>query len=419
MERRTFTLRGSTLIAESVRGLKPVVRNGKGFSQDQHQDSNTRLSSPPNHHGQRSDSVVTMREELQTNHESTTRANEVPISLTQSSSTNVEEIREMLATGENSVSEPEQEEAGSLNSDKLLPAFVDLPKKISNSATFHRKVENEKQLGTISKETLIPDANPKVSQKSNQELTGKGKHRRSKLQLSTQHTIPEEQNTNRFVRTANEPLKKKQSPTEESLQEVSPDTIQVDPTKPASMLQEPEKWTKDKCEDQSHLVVDNIATDELAKHQAETPQKIPAELAEKFIRMLGPQIHQESKDDGSKEKSSNDAIDGTQEAKTKLASETKQLVENEISETNNDIETFQEEHLAETGYDETDLKSHSVEVSGVNKYTSQETLKMFFQNRRKSGGGKIDHIWFEEDTGNFVITFENRDGKQVLSINSK
>ena len=98
MERRTFTLRGSTLVVESVRGLKPVVRNGKGLSQDQNQDSKTRLSSPLNHHWHRSDSVVTMREELQTNHESTTRANELPISQTQSSSTNVEEIREMLAT---------------------------------------------------------------------------------------------------------------------------------------------------------------------------------------------------------------------------------------------------------------------------------------------------------------------------------
>ena len=402
MERHTFTLRGSTLIAESVRGFKPVVRNGKGFSQEQHQDSNTRLSSPPNHHGHRSDSVVTMREELQTTQESTTRANELPISLKQSSSTNVEEIRVMLATGGNNVSEPEQEEANLLNSGKLFPAFMDLPKKTSNSARFQRKAENEKQWGTTSQETLIPDTKPKVSQKSNQELTGKGKQRRPKLQLLTQRTVPKEQNANRFVRTANEQMTKRQSPTEESLQKVSPDTIQVDPTKPVTMLQEPDMQTKVKREDQSHLVVANVATDELAKHQAETPQKIPAELAEKFIRMLGPQIHQESKDDASKETSSNDAIDGTEEAKAELA-----------SETNNDIEMFQEEHLAETDYDETDLKSHSIEVSGVNKDTSQETLKMFFQNRRKSGGGKIDHIWFEEDTGNFVITFENRDGKQV------
>ena len=409
MERRTFTLRGLTLIAESVRGLQPVVGNGKGSSQDQHQDPNTRLSSPPNHHGHRSDLMVTIHEELQTNHESTTRANKLPISQTQSSSsTNVEEIREMLATGENN------EEADSLNSGKLFPAFVDLPKKISNAARFQRKVEKEKQLGTTSKKTLIPYAKPEVSQKSKEELTGKGNQRRSKLQLLTQRTVPKEQNANRFVRTANEQMKKKQSPTEESLEKVTPDTIQAHSTKPAQMLKESDKQTKDKCEDQSHLILDHVATDEFVKHQAETPQKIPAELAEKFIRILGPQKHQESKDDASKETSSNDAIDGTQDAKAELASETKQLVENETSETNNDIEMFQEEHLAETDYDETDLKSHSIEVSGVNKDTSQETLKMFFQNRRKSGGGKIDHIWFEEGTGNFVITFENRDGKQVL-----
>ena len=65
----------------------------------------------------------------------------------------------------------------------------------------------------------------------------------------------------------------------------------------------------------------------------------------------------------------------------------------------------------ESSSDEHELESCSIEVSGVNKETSQETLKMFFENRRKSGGGQIEDVWFNKSNGNYIITFENREGK--------
>ena len=61
--------------------------------------------------------------------------------------------------------------------------------------------------------------------------------------------------------------------------------------------------------------------------------------------------------------------------------------------------------------DEHELESCSIEVSGVDKETTQETLKMFFQNRKKSGGGKIEDVWYNKSNGNYIITFGNREGE--------
>ena len=357
-------------------------------------------------------SMLPMCAKLQTNHESTTGANKLPISLTQTSPTNVEEIREMLTTG---MKEPEKGDADTTDHQKLFLAFVDVPKKVSNSIRFHREVDKEeKQLSTSSHGTEISDTKPKRSQKFNEEITEKRKQRHSKLPLPTHRVGPKEQSTQpqseKMTKTARDKRTKNQTPTEESPQKLTPGTIQIAPAKPAPMLHESEKQIQDKNGDQSHFVPDNAAAD-----GGEIPQKIPAELAKNFSQVLPAHLQQASNHDVPKETLLNVAIEGPQELKTELASETK-FLEDGGTETKNDIDTFQEEHPAEANYDETELESHSVEVSGVNKETSQETLKMFFQNRRKSGGGKIDHIWCDEDTGNFVITFENRDGRPILCI---
>ena len=63
--------------------------------------------------------------------------------------------------------------------------------------------------------------------------------------------------------------------------------------------------------------------------------------------------------------------------------------------------------------DESELQSCTIEVGGVNKNTSEETVKMFFENRRKSGGGKMDNIWFNKETGNYIITFLTREGELI------
>ena len=78
--------------------------------------------------------------------------------------------------------------------------------------------------------------------------------------------------------------------------------------------------------------------------------------------------------------------------------------------------TDDEEASPESSSDEHELESCSIEVSRVNKETSQETLKMFFENRRKSGGGQIENVWFNKSNGNYVITFKNREGKPTNKL---
>ena len=67
--------------------------------------------------------------------------------------------------------------------------------------------------------------------------------------------------------------------------------------------------------------------------------------------------------------------------------------------------------------DEPELQSCTIDVSGVNKNTSQETVKMFFENRKKSGGGKIEDMWYNNSNGNYVITFTPREGKFLIYLN--
>ena len=61
--------------------------------------------------------------------------------------------------------------------------------------------------------------------------------------------------------------------------------------------------------------------------------------------------------------------------------------------------------------EESDLESCTIEVSGVNTNTSLETLRMFFESRRTSRGGKIDGDIGRTSNGNYIITFKDREGK--------
>ena len=65
--------------------------------------------------------------------------------------------------------------------------------------------------------------------------------------------------------------------------------------------------------------------------------------------------------------------------------------------------------------EESDLESCTIKVSGVSDDTLPETVKMFFESRRTSGGGKIDgDIRFDKKNGNCIITFTDRECKYPL-----
>ena len=58
--------------------------------------------------------------------------------------------------------------------------------------------------------------------------------------------------------------------------------------------------------------------------------------------------------------------------------------------------------------------SCTIEVSGVAFTTSEETLRMFFKSRKKSGGGEIEQLWHNKEKGTYVITFKKREGMHEL-----
>ncbi len=66
--------------------------------------------------------------------------------------------------------------------------------------------------------------------------------------------------------------------------------------------------------------------------------------------------------------------------------------------------------------DESDLQSCTIEVYGVKKKTSEETLHMFLQSRRRSGGGPIEQLWFNKENNSYMITFKDRQGDKLLTL---
>ncbi|KAI0210543.1 hypothetical protein LSAT2_004740 [Lamellibrachia satsuma] len=54
-------------------------------------------------------------------------------------------------------------------------------------------------------------------------------------------------------------------------------------------------------------------------------------------------------------------------------------------------------------------------VSGIKQTTDEEVLKLFFENRRRSGGGPVQNVDYRKSTGRAVITFyDDKDSKRVL-----
>ena len=53
-------------------------------------------------------------------------------------------------------------------------------------------------------------------------------------------------------------------------------------------------------------------------------------------------------------------------------------------------------------------------VSGIKQTTDEEVLKLFFENRRRSGGGPVQNVDYRKSTGRAVITFY--DDKGILAM---
>ena len=56
----------------------------------------------------------------------------------------------------------------------------------------------------------------------------------------------------------------------------------------------------------------------------------------------------------------------------------------------------------------------TIEVRGLDPATTVETIQMFFENERRSGGVDVDNVQFDPDTHVAYVTFQSRDGGCVV-----
>ena len=63
------------------------------------------------------------------------------------------------------------------------------------------------------------------------------------------------------------------------------------------------------------------------------------------------------------------------------------------------------------GLDHESCRPRAIKVQGIHKSTSESYMHVFFENRRKSGGGEIEHLDFDTEEGTAVIVFKDADSE--------
>ena len=48
--------------------------------------------------------------------------------------------------------------------------------------------------------------------------------------------------------------------------------------------------------------------------------------------------------------------------------------------------------------------------------TTEDSLLNYFENRRRSGGGAVESVNIQHDTGTAFVTFEDADGKSLCTL---
>ena len=56
------------------------------------------------------------------------------------------------------------------------------------------------------------------------------------------------------------------------------------------------------------------------------------------------------------------------------------------------------------------IRMAAIRVLGLPPDYDQEMVTMYFESKRKSGGGRVEEVQFEEDTGAFLVTFGDING---------
>jgi len=57
---------------------------------------------------------------------------------------------------------------------------------------------------------------------------------------------------------------------------------------------------------------------------------------------------------------------------------------------------------------------NTVKISGLTKNTPKEMISMYFENKKRSGGGSLRVIEYLKEKGKIVIKFDNPEGLRVI-----
>lgn len=72
--------------------------------------------------------------------------------------------------------------------------------------------------------------------------------------------------------------------------------------------------------------------------------------------------------------------------------------------------TFKDSVMHVTRHDEVSVPRTTVQVSNIPASFKQDTLRMLFENTKRSGGGPIENIEYDTNSGKALITFKDSAG---------
>ena len=62
------------------------------------------------------------------------------------------------------------------------------------------------------------------------------------------------------------------------------------------------------------------------------------------------------------------------------------------------------------------LGTHSLEIGNLPDNVTEDVLRMFFENVRRSGGGDVKRIIHRQENNTAIITFHSSDGKAICNL---
>ena len=83
----------------------------------------------------------------------------------------------------------------------------------------------------------------------------------------------------------------------------------------------------------------------------------------------------------------------------------------QVTQYHEDSEDEEEQGEGIAMEEEFQLATDTIKVTGIDKPVSEELLKMYFENKRKSGGGELVQMDYKKEEGIAVMVFKKTKGE--------